>query len=242
MKIITLPHNNKSIVLFEKSGSSLLSNLFKFICNWKGIEIKNTGNLNMSNLVLVARNPLSRFVSSFFHSKVDRDTEITDLNILIPQFESFVDEYEENKESITDSHIYSQLWSFEKDGIDIRVNPNCKIYHIEDIHNGFDTIVKDKFIANSNIDYKTTTPFTSLSDFDNLLPIFEELGVQFDEWDKFHIVTAYYFILRSLDRVHHRGYAKQFINALKWGNPSLYGRVFNLFYEETYTLKYPILI
>jgi hypothetical protein len=210
----------------------------KAVCDWKGIQIKSGVDLRHGDLVLVVRDPIDRFISSFYHSKVSREVSMkTHINLILNQFKEFLTHYEKYGEGIEDPHIYSQLWQFQKYGIDIRENPNCKIYHLEDIHIGFNQLNK-KWKGTDNIDWKGMAHnFFEGGEFNEQLPIFKDLGIDLEKWDKFHIIALYSFILVGLTQ-HHRNEARGFRDFLKSDHGDLYNRMIKLLYEENYTLGY----
>lgn len=241
MKVFKFP-NDKSLILFEKSGSSLMSMLFKSLSDWKGIEIRNNLDLRHGDMTLIVRNPLERFISSFFHTMITKDVVDNQSNttILMGKFETFLNRYEEKGGEIHDPHVYSQLYTFKSKEIDIRVNPNCTIYHIEDIHIGFANLYSG-WIGSGNFQYKmgSSAEFFTEEQFHTNLPIFKRLGLELDKWDMFHIITFYYFQLCNLSSNHHRGTSGDFLQRLKrYRGGELYGRVVKIFYKENYILGY----
>jgi hypothetical protein len=242
MKLFKFP-NDKSLILFEKSGSSLMGMLFKSLSDWKGIEIDNHIDLRHGDITLIVRNPLERFISGFFHTKVERNVMgiETHKDMLMDKFDTYLTHYEDSKGTIHDDpHSASQLYTFYNNDIDIRVNPKCSIFHIEDIHNGFHNLIGE-WKGSGNFDYKmgSAAGFFTEEEFHTNLPIFKRLGLELDKWDMFHMIIFYHFQLQSLNSYHHRGTSWDFLQSLKrYKGGILYGRIVKLFYNENYTLGY----
>jgi hypothetical protein len=243
MKVFKFP-NDKSLILFEKSGSSLIGMLFKSLSDWKGIEIDNHIDLKHGDLTLIVRNPLERFISGFFHTNFDVNVTInmeTDWNNIIDKFDKYLTRYENPKGEIhNDPHSASQLYTFYNNDIDIRENPKCSIFHLEDIDNGFSNLIEEwKGSGNFNYVKGSAAEFFTEEQFHTNLPIFKHLEIELDKWDMFHLIIFYHFQLYHLNSFHHRGISWEFLQGLKRYKGGLhYGRIVKLFYNENYTLKY----
>jgi hypothetical protein len=189
-------------------------------------------------MVLVVRDPINRFISSFFHTKIDKELEDDiPFNLIIDKFRDFLTYYEENSDKINDPHVYSQLWDYRKKGVDISDNPKFKIHHLEDIHKGFSEMRRG-WKGTDNIDYKGMIHnFFEGVEFNNQLPIFKDLGIDLEKWDKFHIITLYYYTLTHLNN-HHRNKSEGFRDVLKNRHSYLYNKMVKLFCKENDILGY----
>ncbi len=195
MKAIHLVDIDKTVITFNKSGSTLFTNTLKLFLNWRGIEI-NGEYPKTGEVIALTRNPIQRFFSGFLHShSVPKGVhwDFVERGDIIRRMEKWV-EKSISGELREDWHYVRQGEILDEIGI---LN---KTYRIEDI--GDELVRMGTLLYQSqNPDWSSTKPIIQKGE----LELFTDLDIPMGEWDWQILCGFYYQILMNLNGGHHRG-------------------------------------
>ncbi len=195
MKAIHLVGKGKTIVTFNKSGSTLFTHTLKLFLNWKGIEV-NGEYPKEGECIALIRNPIARFFSGFLHSHhVPKGThwDFVERGDIIRRMEKWV-------EKCIGGELNSDFHYVRQGDIIKELGNVTKCYRIEDIGDELSRMGHwDN--ASQNPNWKSTQPLVKKGG----LGLIEDLGMEMSDWDWQVFIGFYYNILSNLDTNHHRG-------------------------------------
>ncbi len=212
MKHIKIIDTNKTLLMFNKGGSTLLSLTLKSFCDWKGIEI--TDELGDGDVVAVVRNPINRFYSGFLHHlswkknllekwETDYDWETKPNPQLIDELWQFLT-YCKDSESRGDIDLHYGRQSFILESEGVYSGRKIKFHQIEFIHPQIEEAGMIKDIS-SNLDFHSQLPLIQPNTLTNYLGLIGDLGLEFEGWDSHFFIGTYHLFKKGLDGGHHRG-------------------------------------
>lgn len=196
MKAIHLIDRDKSIITFNKGGSTLFTYTLKLFLNWKGIELKGEWKGGGETFV-ISRNPINRFFSGFLHSHtVPRggDWDFVERGDIIRRMEKWIEGCKSN--AIRDD------WHYQRQGVildEMGLTPNAT-YKIEDIGDEINRMA-NWGVPNSNPDWSTTEPLVRKGG----LGLLDSLDIPMSGWDWQILIGFWKTVERNLEWGHHRG-------------------------------------
>lgn len=211
MKVIHIPEYKTNLLFFEKSGSSLMAGFFKFLLDWKEIQITDT-KFKCKNILFV-RNPLERLISVFYHLNIIKGNSMR-AEEKIKMLDKFLDEYVDKCTHSHNPHLHPQLIGYEWEESDV-------VIKIETIQNEYERIVRG-YKASSNINFNTTLNFFDTESYVKKFGkpdffLIENIGIPLDEKDRMFAVTLYGWLLNNLSSGHHHNESKVMLEWLKKG-------------------------
>jgi hypothetical protein len=213
MKVIDIPEYKKTLLFFEKAGSSLMAGFFKSLLDWKGIHIVDNGPHNTTppngERILFVRNPMERLVSIFYHLNIVRGTNVTSQQKM-DKLREFLDTYEEKCKTSMDTHLLPQT-------SDYYPHPNDRIVKIEDIRDGYYRLT-DGYKPSSNLNFGTQTSFFTAEEYIKDFGIVEDIGIPMDDKDRMFSATLYGFIMSKLNEGHHHNESHLMLGWLRMNN------------------------
>lgn len=229
MKAIHLVDRDKTIITFNKGGSTLFVYTLKLFLNWKGIEISGEFKGDGENIALT-RNPIHRFFSGFLHSHTipkGGDWDFVERGDIIRRMEAWIDK-SISGELRDDWHYVRQGDILKEMGIEPRT------YKIEDIGNEIYRIGKwDR--PNQNPNWESIEPLVRKGG----LGLLDDLGIQMNGWDWQILCGFYHNVEQNLILQHHRGRETQLVRfIIQSERPDLMKRIREWLWEDIKTFGY----
>jgi len=215
MKVIHIPEYKKTLIFFEKAGSSLMAGFFKSLLDWKGIDVVDNGPHNTTpaegERILFVRNPMERLVSVFYHLNIVRgDGNDMSSTYKMDKLREFLDTYEEKCKTSINTHLLPQT-------SDYYPQANDRIVKIEDVRDGYYRLT-DGYKPSSNLNFNTQTSFFNNEEYMRDFGIIEQIGIPMDDKDRMFSVTLYGFIMSKLNEGHHHNESQLMLGWLRVNN------------------------
>ena len=223
MKAIHLVDRDKTIITFNKGGSTLFTYTLKLFLNWKGIEV--TGEyIGGRESIAVTRNPINRFFSGFLHSHtVPRggDWDFVERGDIIRKMERWIEKSKNG--DIRDD------WNYERQGVILNeMGFSGKTYRIEDIGDEINRMANWP-APNANPDWSSTEPLVRKGG----LGLLDDLGIEMSEWDWQIFIGFWKTVENNLENIHHRSNETRLIRfIIQSERPGLYDVITNWFAED----------